>query len=47
MSDAGFVIAGWVLTAAAVGGYWAGLVRRTRRAVESRERSGGVERPRS
>ncbi len=32
MTDAGFVITGWVLTAVAVGGYWARLIQRTRRA---------------
>jgi hypothetical protein len=35
MSDAGFVIAGWVVTAAVVGGYWARLAQRTRRARRS------------
>jgi len=32
MTDAGFVITGWVLTAVAVGGYWARLIQRTRQA---------------
>ncbi len=32
MSDAGYVIAGWALTGAAVTAYWVRLVRRTRRA---------------
>lgn len=36
MTDAGFVFAGWSLVAAAVGGYWLALVRRTRRAERSR-----------
>ncbi len=36
MSDAGFVITGWVLTTVAVGGYWARLVWRTRSASRSR-----------
>jgi len=36
VSDAGFVITGWVLTAIVVGGYWARLVWRTRRAERAR-----------
>jgi hypothetical protein len=35
VSDAGFVITGWVLAAVAVGGYWVRLVQRTRRARRS------------
>jgi len=32
MSDVGYVIAGWSITAAVLFGYWLLLVRRTRRA---------------
>ena len=32
MTDAGFVITGWVLTGFALGAYWVSIVRRTRRA---------------
>ena len=32
MSDAGFVIAGWVITAVLLIGYWLSIVWRTRRA---------------
>lgn len=32
MSDAGFVIAGWGITAAVLVGYWASIVLRVRRA---------------
>jgi hypothetical protein len=35
VSDAGFVITGWVLTAVAIGGYWVRLAQRTRRARRS------------
>jgi len=35
MTDAGFVVTGWVLTAAALAVYWASIVRRTRRARRS------------
>jgi len=35
MTDAGFVITGWVVTAVAVAGYWARVVQRTRRARRS------------
>ena len=49
MSDAGFVIAGWGITAAVLVGYWASVVVRVRRAErtapgrESAERTGGGE----
>jgi hypothetical protein len=36
MSDAGFVITGWVVTTLAVAGYWGQLVWRTRAASRSR-----------
>jgi hypothetical protein len=32
VTDAGFVITGWVLAAVTVAAYWARLVQRTRRA---------------
>ena len=32
MSDVGYVVAGWSLTAVTLLGYWLWLVRRTRRA---------------
>ena len=32
MTDAGFVVTGWVLTAVVLAGYWASIARRTRRA---------------
>lgn len=32
MTNAGYVIAGWVLTGAVMLGYWVRVVRRTRRA---------------
>jgi len=32
MTDAGYVVTGWVLTAVVLAGYWASIVRRTRRA---------------
>jgi hypothetical protein len=32
MSDAGYVIAGWVATGGVLGAYWLVLVRRTRHA---------------
>lgn len=35
MTDAGYVIAGWVLTGAVMLAYWVRLVRRTRRAEAS------------
>jgi hypothetical protein len=35
MTDAGFVITGWVLTAAVLAAYWASIARRTRRARRS------------
>jgi hypothetical protein len=35
MTDAGFVVTGWVLTAAVLAAYWASIVRRTRRARRS------------
>jgi len=36
VSDAGFVITGWVLTGAVLAGYWARLWLRTRRAAQRR-----------
>lgn len=35
MRYAEYVVTGWTLTAAAIGGYWLWIVRRTRRAEES------------
>lgn len=35
MTDAGFVVAGWSLTAVVLAAYWASIVRRTRRAQRS------------
>jgi hypothetical protein len=35
MTDAGYVVAGWVLTAVVLAGYWASIARRTRRARPS------------
>jgi hypothetical protein len=35
MTDAGYVITGWVLTALVLAGYWASIARRTRRARRS------------
>jgi hypothetical protein len=35
MTDAGFVVTGWVLTAAVLAVYWASIVRRTRRGRRS------------
>ena len=35
MTDAGFVVTGWALTAAVLAAYWASIVRRTRRARRS------------
>jgi hypothetical protein len=32
MTDAGFVVTGWVLTGLALGVYWARVILRTRRA---------------
>ena len=32
MTDAGYVVTGWVLTAMVLAGYWASIARRTRRA---------------
>ncbi|MFL6244221.1 MAG: hypothetical protein ACJ73V_14505 [Acidimicrobiia bacterium] len=32
MTDAGYVITGWALTAVVLAGYWASIARRTRRA---------------
>jgi hypothetical protein len=32
MTDAGYVITGWVLTAVVLAGYWASVAKRTRRA---------------
>jgi hypothetical protein len=32
MTDAGYVITGWTLTAAVLAVYWASIARRTRRA---------------
>jgi hypothetical protein len=36
MSDAGFVIAGWVVTAVALLGYWLSVAWRTRRSERTR-----------
>ena len=36
MTDAGYVITGWVVTGVAVAAYWARLVWRTRSASRSR-----------
>ena len=35
MTDAGYVVTGWVLTAVVLAGYWASIARRTRRARRS------------
>jgi hypothetical protein len=35
MTDAGYVVAGWVLTAVVLAVYWASIARRTRRARRS------------
>jgi hypothetical protein len=35
MTDAGYVVTGWVLTAVVLAGYWLSIVRRTRRARRS------------
>lgn len=35
MSDVGYVVAGWAITAAVLVGYWASVVARTRRAQRS------------
>jgi hypothetical protein len=35
MTDAGFVITGWVLTAVVLAVYWLSIARRTRRARRS------------
>ena len=46
MTDAGYVVAGWVLTAVVLAGYWASIARRTRRrgaACRRRARSAGRE----
>ena len=32
MTDAGYVVTGWVLTAVVLAGYWASIARRARRA---------------
>jgi hypothetical protein len=37
MQFAEYVITGWVLTGAVLGGYWLWIVRRTKRAERSRE----------
>ena len=34
MNYAEYVITGWVITGAAIGGYWLWIVRRTKRAEE-------------
>lgn len=36
MEFAGYVIGGWVLTGAVLGGYWWWIARRTKRAERSR-----------
>lgn len=35
MTDAGYVVTGWVLTAVVLAGYWASIARRFRRARRS------------
>lgn len=35
MTDAGYVLTGWVLTAVVLAGYWLSIARRTRRARRS------------
>ena len=35
MTDAAYVVTGWVLTAVVLAGYWASIARRTRRARRS------------
>jgi len=35
MTDASYVVTGWVLTAVVLAGYWASIARRTRRARRS------------
>ena len=35
MTDAGYVVTGWVLTAVVLAVYWASIARRTRRARRS------------
>ena len=37
MKFAEYVITGWALTAAVIGGYWVSIVQRTRRAERERE----------
>jgi hypothetical protein len=37
MQFAGYVISGWALTAAVLGGYWLWIVQRTKRAERSQE----------
>lgn len=49
MTDAGYVVTGWVLTAAVLAAYWASIARRTRRARRSLPPEGPLpprERPR-
>ena len=41
MSDAGFVVAGWAVTAAVLIGYWASVVVRVRRAERVAPLDGG------
>jgi len=41
MKYAEYVITGWVLTAAALGGYWVWILRRTKRAEASLARENG------
>jgi hypothetical protein len=35
MTDAGYVVTGWALTAAVLAAYWVSIARRTRRARRS------------
>ncbi len=43
MNYAEYVVTGWVLTGAAIGGYWLWIVRRTKRAEASWSPSREVE----
>ena len=44
MTDAGFVIAGWVIAAVVLAGYWGSVLWRTRRAERSAGRAERAER---
>ena len=44
MTDAGYVIAGWVITAVVLAAYWGSVLWRTRRAERAVERAERPER---